>query len=262
MKEYKQAIIVGAAPMGKEKTRLLGILKWAGFVPPTEEEKKLAALSDCDGSCKSCKSACKRKEIVKDIYLAAADGGLVFLAENHVIPDCWIGDMDSIDMNDEQKFQQLKTMIDSIDHERVPIEKDDTDTALAVKKAYENGYQEMLLFGCSGGNRISHTFANIQLMCQYEKKGCHVKMMGETYQAEILMNGKKEFPKELKGSVSVICLSNEAKNVVIKGLKYEYTGNLTNEVALGVSNSFAGKDGFVQVEDGTLLLIYESEDKV
>ena len=75
------------------------------------------------------------------------------------------------------------------------------------------------------------------------------------------MNGKIEYSKALKGSVSVICLSDEAKNVVIKGLKYEYTGNLTNEVALGVSNSFVGQDGLIQVEDGILLLIYEGENE-
>lgn len=257
MKEYKQAIVVGAAPMGKEKTRLLGILKWAGLIPPTEEEKKLASLSDCGGSCKTCKSACAGKEMVKDVYVVAADGGLQFLIQNNVTPDYWVGDMDSMDTSDDKKFEQIEKIIESIGHDKVPVEKDDTDTALAVKKAYEEGYREMLLFGCSGGNRISHTFANIQLMCQYEKKGCHIKMMGETYQAEILMNGKMEYSKALKGSVSVICLSNEAKNVVIKGLKYEYTGNLTNEVALGVSNSFIGQDGLIQVEEGILLLIYE-----
>lgn len=257
MKEYKQAIVVGAVPMGKEKARLLGILKWAGLIPPTEEEKKPASLSDCGGSCKICKSACAEKEMVKDIYIAAADGGLQFLIQNKVTPDYWVGDMDSLDTSDDKKLQQIEKLIESIEHDKVPVEKDDTDTALAVKKAYEEGYREMLLFGCSGGNRISHTFANIQLMCQYEKKGCHIKMMGETYQAEILMNGKMEYSKALKGSVSVICLSNEAKNVMIKGLKYEYTGNLTNEVALGISNSFVGQDGLIQVEEGILLLIYE-----
>lgn len=257
MKEYKQAIIVGAAPMGKDKIRLLGILKWAGLIPPTEEEKKIAAMSDCGGSCKTCKSSCVAKKVEKDIYLIAADGGIIFFAHNQITPDYWVGDMDSIDVVDENEYQKIQSIIESIDSKKVPVEKDDTDTALAVKKAYEEGYREMLLFGCSGGSRISHTFANIQLMCQYERKGCHIKLMGETYQAEILMNGKQEFTKALKGSISVICLSDQAKNVVIQGLKYEYKGDLTNEVALGVSNSFVGCDGLIQVEDGILLLVYE-----
>lgn len=259
MKEYKQAIIIGAASMGGVKTRLLGILKWAGLVPPTEEEKKIMELSDCEGSCKTCPSACARKEVVKDIYLIAADGGIQFLMEHNIMPDYWVGDMDSLDNRKEEKDSGIQKLLDTIEHDKVPVEKDDTDTALAVKKAYEMGYTDMLLFGCSGGNRISHTFANVQLMCKYERLGCHIKMMAETYQAEILRNGKQEYAKALKGTVSVICLSDTARNVVIKGFKYEYKGDLTNEVTLGVSNSFIGQEALIQVEDGTLLIIYESE---
>lgn len=84
-------------------------------------------------------------------------------------------------------------------------------------------------------------------------------MMGETFQAEILRNGKTEYAKALRGSISVICLSDVAKHVVIKGLKYEYEGDLSNQFALGVSNSFIGKEGLIQVEEGELLLIYERE---
>ena len=257
MKEYKQAIIIGAAPMGKEKIRLLGLLKWAGLLPLRKEERENADASDCTGSCKTCRSACDQKEMIKDLYIVAADGGLQFLQEHGITPDYWVGDMDSFPSVEGDELQAYTTLIQGIPHEKVPVEKDDTDTALAVKKAYEEGYREMLLFGCSGGNRISHTFANVQLMCRYEEKGCHIKMMGSSFQAEILRNGKQEYSKVLRGSISVICLSDIAKNVEIKGLKYEYRGDLTNRNTLGVSNSFIGQDGFVQVEDGTLLLIYE-----
>ena len=259
MKEYKQAIIIGAAPMGKEKIRLLGLLKWAGLLPLTEEERKKADALDCTGSCKTCQSACDQKEMIKDIYIVAADGGLQFLQKHRIMPDYWVGDMDSFCPAKGDDLQAYTTLIQGIPHEKVPVEKDDTDTALAVKKAYEEGYREMLLFGCSGGSRISHTFANVQLMCRYEKMGCHIKMMGETFQAEILRNGKTEYAKALRGSVSVICLSDVAKHVVIKGLKYEYEGDLSNQFALGVSNSFIGKEGLIQVEEGELLLIYERE---
>ncbi|MGN0437558.1 MAG: thiamine diphosphokinase [Lachnospiraceae bacterium] len=260
MKEYKQGIVVGAAPMGMEQNKLLGLLKWAGLVPPTEEEKKLAALSDCGGSCKTCISACERKEIVKDIYIAAADGGLQFLMEHQITPHYWVGDMDSLAISNKENLQQMKDLLREIPHEKVPVEKDDTDAFLAVKKVFEEGYRQVLLYGCSGGNRLSHTIANIQLMCWYEKKGCHVKMMGETFQAEILMNHTIKYAKALKGIVSVICLSDIAKNVVIKGLKYEYCGDLTNGRTLGVSNSFIGQDAYIAVEDGMLLLIYESDN--
>lgn len=247
--EYKQAIILGAAPLKDEAARLLAILKWAGFMlQPDIDEKNVG----CGGSCKGCTSHCPEKEIKKDVFLAAADGGILFLQEHNIKPDYFVGDMDSVDLSSVDS-----AYLDTFEWEQVPVEKDDTDTALAVKKAYEKGYREMMLYGCGGGERISHTIANLQLMCRYERKGCHIKLMGANYQMELLENGKQTFPKALRGSVSVFSLSDCSKNVVISGLKYEYAGDLNNRMPLGVSNSFIGRDAMISVEEGILLLIYE-----
>jgi thiamine pyrophosphokinase len=139
----------------------------------------------------------------------------------------------------------------------VPVEKDDTDMALAVAKAYEKGYRNILLYGGCGGARISHTLANIQMMSFYAKKGCSLQMLGDGVRLEILHNASKTLSAAMKGSISVICLSDIAEGVTIQGLKYEYTGALTSDRTLGVSNSFVGKDAIVSVENGTLLLVYE-----
>ena len=82
-------------------------------------------------------------------------------------------------------------------------------------------------------------------------------MMGDGIRMEVLWNGCKTFSSALKGSLSVICLSDKADGVVIRGLKYEYVGSLTSDFTLGVSNSFIGQNAMVSVEDGTLLLVYE-----
>ena len=55
----------------------------------------------------------------------------------------------------------------------------------------------------------------------------------------------------------MICLSDYAEGVIIRGLKYEYEGRLTSDHALGVSNSFIGQDAEISVQEGTLLLVYE-----
>lgn len=257
MKEYKQAIIIGAAPMGKEQERLLGILKWVGYLPEDEDSEG----NGCRGGCNGCQSNCVQK---KDVFLAAADGGLNFLIQHHIKPDYWVGDMDSLvscqGREQASSMVDLETYLSAVKHDIVPVEKDDTDMALAVAKAYEKGYGNMLMFGGCGGRRLSHSFANIQLMCKYEALGCHIRMMAESYQAEILKNGKLEYSPSMRGNVSVLCLSDCATGVVIEGLKYEYNGNLTNQVALGVSNHFVGEAASISVEEGILLLIYESAD--
>lgn len=241
--EYKQAIIIGASPMGSEESALLKLLKWAGYGEQAEH---------CSRNCDTCHTGCSAKIKNKDIYVVVADGGLKFLLKNGMLPDFFVGDLDSVELEGA-----LKDILKDIPKEIVPVEKDDTDMALAVAKAYEKGYRNILLYGGCGGARISHTFANIQMMSFYAKKGCSLQMLGDGVRLEILHNASKTLSAAMKGSISVICLSDIAEGVTIQGLKYEYTGALTSDRTLGVSNSFVGKDAMVSVENGTLLLVYE-----
>ena len=94
-------------------------------------------------------------------------------------------------------------------------------------------------------------------MSCYAKKGCRICMMGEGIRMEILWKGCKKFSSAMKGNLSVICLSDCAEGIIIRGLKYEYEGRLTSDHALGVSNSFIGQDAEISVQEGTLLLVYE-----
>lgn len=291
--EYKQAILIGAAPMEKEAEQLLGLLKWAGYeneVPEEtaenpkgtaeetgenkkdrpevttkaiEENKKENSAEmaketlECHHKCSACAKACKENGLKKDVYVIAADGGLKFLLNHHMRPDFWIGDLDSLSEGDDELPTDFWNEIHRIEHEQVPVEKDDTDMALAVAKAFELGYTDMMLYGGYGGARISHTLANIQLMHHYAKKGCNIRMMGDGIRMEVLWCGCKRFSAAMTGDLSVICLSDKADGVKIQGLKYEYEGSLTSEVALGISNSFIGQDALIEVQDGALLLIYE-----
>lgn len=241
--EYKQAIIIGASPMGSEESALLKLLKWAGYGEQAEH---------CSRDCDTCHTGCSAKIKNKDIYVVVADGGLKFLLKNGMLPDFFVGDLDSVELEGA-----LKNILKDIPKEIVPVEKDDTDMALAVAKAYEKGYRNILLYGGCGGARISHTLANIQMMSFYAKKGCSLQMLGDGVRLEILHNASKTLSAAMKGSISVICLSDIAEGVTIQGLKYEYTGALTSDRTLGVSNSFVGKDAMVSVENGTLLLVYE-----
>lgn len=241
--EYKQAIIIGASPMGSEESALLKLLKWAGYGEQAEH---------CSRDCDTCHTGCSAKIKNKDIYVVVADGGLKFLLKNGMLPDFFVGDLDSVELEGD-----LKDILNDIPKKIVPVKKDDTDMALAVAKAYEKGYRNILLYGGCGGARISHTLANIQMMSFYAKKGCSLQMLGDGVRLEILHNASKTLSAAMKGSISVICLSDIAEGVTIQGLKYEYTGALTSDRTLGVSNSFVGKDAMVSVENGTLLLVYE-----
>lgn len=196
---------------------------------------------------------------MENVYSVAVDGGIGFFVKNHLKPAYWLGDMDSVSEDEMKAISLLGLQENCIC--KVPAIKDDTDMALAVDKALEAGCEEILIFGGTGGQRISHTIANIQLMQAYAKKGCHIMMVSEGCRMEVLHRGIKAFSKEMKGLISVFSLTDVAERVEIEGLKYEYKGNLSNDRALGVSNAFIGNEGRISIGgEGCLLLVYESDE--
>lgn len=222
MSENNRGILVGAAPLGRERIFLEKLIR-----------DKEAGL------------------------LIAVDGGIAFFDKIGCQPDIWVGDMDSTDAGERMEGTAQKIAKENCFF--LPVEKDDTDMAVAAERAYARGCREILIFGGIGGTRLSHMIANIQLMLCYGKKGCHIRMFGEKTGMEVLCDAGKTFSKDMRGLLSVFALSDVAEDVEIKGLQYEYAGNLSNERALGVSNAFAGKESRISVRKGALLLVYEEE---
>ena len=94
-------------------------------------------------------------------FIIAADGGWLACRKTEVIPDLLLGDFDS-----------LSTQPDFPNILRVPVEKDDTDTMLAVKTGLERGETEFHIYGGMGGRRTDHTVANFQALL-YLADGVH-----------------------------------------------------------------------------------------
>ena len=87
----------------------------------------------------------------EDDYIICADRGYAYCVSMGVVPDLVLGDFDSYNGSLPQNCELL----------RYPVEKDDTDTMLAVKEAIRRGYHEIMMLGMLGG-RLDHTLANIQ----------------------------------------------------------------------------------------------------
>ncbi len=86
-------------------------------------------------------------------YLICADSGYRHCVQLGFSPQLVLGDFDSYAGVVQSDCELL----------RYPIEKDDTDTMLAVKQALQRGYERLLLVGMLGG-RLDHTLANIQTL--------------------------------------------------------------------------------------------------
>ncbi len=177
----------------------------------------------------------------------AADSGIKNTEKFNITPNLVIGDFDSLGYKPEGD--------NIITH---PIEKDDTDTLLAVKYAFKKGYKSFRIFGCIGG-RLDHTFANIQTASYIAENGGNAVFYGDNENFTVIKNSKIEFEEHHTGNLSVFALE-ECTNVNIKGLYYEMeNGQLTPIFPLGVSNKFISKKAEISVENGTLLIIWENQ---
>lgn len=181
----------------------------------------------------------------KEDFILAADGGFAHLQALGISPDGIIGDFDSLGYIPENA-------------QVFPVEKDDTDAMLAVKKGLELGYREFFLYGCLEGPRLDHTIAALQTLQYIVSCGGTGYAVGKDYILTVLQNGTLEFSKECTGVLSVFCIGEPAEGVTLKGLQYPLeNGVLTPDYPLGVSNHFTGKPAAVSVKQGSLLLLWD-----
>lgn len=180
----------------------------------------------------------------KDEYVIAADGGLAVLEKMNIKPDFVLGDFDSLGYIPNVKNIEVHK-----------VEKDDTDMMLSVEKAAKEGYNEIEIFGGTGG-RVDHTVANFQTMLWASKRNIKIKMTDKNYVYYMITNGTLEIEGTDGADLSVFAFGGDAKGVTIKGGKYQAEDvTLTMDNPTAVSNSFIGKMVHISVDKGSLLVI-------
>lgn len=194
--------------------------------------------------------------ITPNNFVIAADGGLTAVKKLGLTPDLALGDFDSLGYIPESEYKT----------ERHPVEKDDTDMGLAVKKAILLGYDRLFLFGGMGGERPDHTLANLQTLVYAAQNGATAFLTdGKTCFTAIGSGHNLRFPANCRGNLSVFSAEGIAEGVNIKGAKYTVeNATLNGNFPLGVSNSFNpehGKSPEISVNNGTLWVYFDCRDK-
>ena len=181
-------------------------------------------------------------------HVIAADGGLRHTQKLGITPHEILGDFDSLG------YAPAGAAV-------FPVEKDDTDAMLAVRRGLELGCRDFLLYGSLDGPRLDHTVANFQTLQFLADHGAFGILAGCTMLAAVVKNGKLSFPAGCSGTVSVFCMGADAHGVTLQGLYYPLeNATLTAGFPLGVSNHFTGEAAEISVEDGSLLVIWERRD--
>lgn len=182
----------------------------------------------------------------EDDFIIAADGGLAHTQKLGLAPDGILGDFDSLGYTPKGSTV-------------FPVEKDDTDAMLAVRKGLELGYRAFYLYGSLDGPRLDHTVANFQTLQFLCDHGAYGYLIGKDYMATVVKDGSVHFSHRCTGIFSVFCMGADAEGVTIKGGKYDAQSvTLSAGFPLGVSNHFEGNDVTISVKKGSLLVLWDT----
>ena len=182
-----------------------------------------------------------------DLVLAA-DAGYLACRQAGITPDLLLGDFDSMDQPAD--FDHVR---------RVPGEKDDTDTMLAVKLGLSLGFRRFVLYGAIGG-RLDHTIANVQTLLFLYARGAEGVLIGERNEAMLHPPGRRVYPARPDSYFSVFALTTACKGVCLEGVEYPLQdAELTADFPLGVSNHITGEQAAVTLAEGMILLVFSRD---
>ena len=189
-------------------------------------------------------------ESYKNKLIIAVDGGADILYEAGIVPDVIIGDLDSIS---EQALNNFRDN-DRVEVVQFPVEKDKTDSELAVDYCRENGIKEILIFAALGG-RIDQELGNINLLEYIADFNIEGSIIEENLEIGVITD-KKIFNDNSGDRLSLIPQTDSVDSVYISGCKY----NVENQSFIrsrtrGISNEIIEKEAKVEVGRGILIYI-------
>lgn len=180
-----------------------------------------------------------------EAFILCADSGLHLAERLNCKPDLVLGDFDS-----------LGAVPEHLPHMTVPVEKDDTDTMLAVRVALEKGFRDIRIYGAFGG-RLDHTLANLQTLEYLRQQGADGFLAGVSDCARMLCGGETlHLKKRPDWSLSLFAWSERCEDVNAAGVYYPLAhGTLTRSFPLGVSNHITAAEAGISCGSGMLLVM-------
>lgn len=191
--------------------------------------------------------------------VVGADGGARHAPGLGLRLDAWVGDGDSI------AAAEIDALAASgVDVRRVPPDKDETDTELAISLAVELGATDLTILGALGGLRVDHALANLALLAHPALAGARARILGPGGVRISLLTAPtaagEPAEAELGGRagdiVSLLPLFGRVEGVRTDGLRYPLRDEpLEVGPARGISNVRLGPVARVAVGSGRLLIV-------
>ncbi|WP_424768891.1 thiamine diphosphokinase [Paenibacillus sp. sgz302251] len=192
--------------------------------------------------------------IQSEDFLIGADSGARFLISQGLRPDIAIGDFDSVTEEELLLIRERSGQTIACD----PVDKDYTDTEMALRLALDMQPTELILLGALG-TRFDHSLANVHLLALAAIQKVHAVIIDDHNKISLAANSlaitQQGYP-----NVSLLPLSMQVKGITLTGFKYPLTDAvLTIGQSLGISNVLTVDTGTIHIREG-LLLVIQSRD--
>ena len=186
----------------------------------------------------------------KDDLIIAADAGWRNAKDCGVTPQILVGDFDSLGEPD---------VPDDTEVIRLPAEKDDTDTQVAVRLALERGAGEIVIIGGLDG-RLDHTLSSLAILEYLDLKHVHALITSGKNRAHFLRNNSTLIARSDFRYLSLIAADAKVKGVTVEGCKYPLKrATLTRLNQYAVSNEITGNCTLIDVRRGGVWIVESRE---
>ncbi|MFC4304734.1 thiamine diphosphokinase [Cohnella boryungensis] len=187
----------------------------------------------------------------EDDYVIGADRGAEFLVCHGLKPDLALGDFDSVAADQMQAIARIAKQLLTCD----ALDKDWTDTELALREAISRGFKEIVIVGALG-TRFDHGLANVHLLRQAHEQGCALTLIDEHNEIRLCADRLPLIADSRYPYVSLLPLTLEVTGVDLEGFRYPlHDATLKLGWSLGVSNVLDSDSGIISIREGMLLVI-------
>lgn len=187
------------------------------------------------------------KKYIDDRYIISADSGYEKCQRLNISPDLILGDFDSSKMPETD----IETIL-------LPVRKDETDTAFAVKETVRRGFNDILILG-GIGSRIDHTYGNILSLNYCADRNINAVILDKKNKAQVLTKDYS-FVKDGYDYLSLFALFGECTGLTTTGTEYNLTDyTLKPDCPLAQSNIFKDSKVDIKFKSGKILLIQSND---
>jgi thiamine pyrophosphokinase len=183
--------------------------------------------------------------------VVAADGGARHATVLGRRIDRWVGDGDSLGAAGLAELRAAGVPIDL-----APVDKDESDTELAIGAAVASGARRITILGALGGARADHGLANVWLLAHPALAGRFTCLLDATARIRLLAVGRHELGGRIGDLVSLFPFGADAGGLTTRGLRYPLTNEpLRLGSTRGLSNVRDAADAELAIGSGRVLVV-------